>query len=231
MASNAVRATEAYVERELADVDCSHDYFHIARVRALAMRLAREEGDCDANVVELAALLHDVRDWKYSGEATAGCDAAREHLESLAVDARTIERVCDIVRYVGFKSEISDDADEKAERARRTNRKEFMVVQDADRLDAIGAIGIGRTFCFGGARNSPMHDPSVPPLTDLTGERYAAMRNDATRPNTVINHFHEKLFKLKSMMKTESGRRLAERRHQTMVDFVERFHKEWNGLE
>lgn len=221
---DVIARAEAYVKRELVTVDGSHDWWHVARVRATAVSLAREEGDCDVLVVELAALLHDVKDWKYSGDEDAGANAARAWLTSEGgVSDDVIDAVCEIVRGIGFKTELAGGDAPRS--------KEFMVVQDADRLDAIGAIGIGRTFCFGGSRNSPMHVPGVEPLVDLTAERYKAMRDDTTRPNTVINHFYEKLFKLKGMMKTESGRRRAGRRHDAMVEFVERFLAEWDGVD
>lgn len=222
--ADVVARTEAHVRRELARADGSHDWWHVRRVRETALSLAREEGDCDLLIVELAALLHDVKDWKYSGDENAGANAAREWLMGVGgVGEEATEAVCEIVRGIGFKTELEGGG--------RAMSKEFMVVQDADRLDAIGAIGIGRTFCFGGARNSPMHVPDVAPLVDLTAEQYKAMRDDATRPNTVINHFYEKLFKLKGLMKTEAGRRRAERRHDVMVEFVKQFLAEWDGAD
>lgn len=229
-----VDRAEAWVREELAHNDGSHDYWHIHRVRATAMALAREEsttrGDAvDEEVIELAALMHDVKDWKYAdgGDANAGRDAVRAFLTSCGYDEEKTEKICAIVRYIGFKSELAGDGD--AEYARATNSIEFKIVQDADRLDAIGAIGIARTFCFGGARNNPMHVPGVEPERALTAEAYAKNQTSVDRPNTTINHFHEKLFTLRDKMKTDAGRRRAAARHDVMVRFVEQFHREWDG--
>jgi uncharacterized protein len=231
--TSVIDHAEAYVREELAQNDGSHDYWHIDRVRANAMALAREEsttneGVVDEEVVELAALLHDVKDWKYAGgDANAGRDAVRAFLSSVAYDEAKMEKICAIVRYVGFKSELAGEGDDAY--ARATNSIEFKIVQDADRLDAIGAIGIARTFTFGGARNNPMHVPGVEPERALTAEAYAKNQTSADRPNTTINHFHEKLFKLRDKMKTNAGRRRAMARHDVMVRFVEQFHREWDG--
>jgi len=226
---DVIARAERFARAALASNDGSHDAWHVERVRASAVALARLEG-ANAFVCELAALLHDVDDWKYArGDGATG--GARTFLEESCadVDAATRETVLDICARIGFKSEL-----EKSEAAEKSVHEsvEFRCVQDADRLDAIGAIGIGRTFCFGGARGNPMHVPGVSPMVDdLTAAAYEAAHRDETRPNTTINHFHEKLFKLRDLMKTPSGRARAERRHATMVEFVERFHREWDGDE
>ena len=226
---DVVARAERFARDALASNDGSHDLWHVERVRASAVALARLEG-ANAFVCELAALLHDVDDWKYA-RGDGAKSRARTFLEGSCadVDAATRETVLDVCARIGFKSEL-----EKAEKSRADDDEEsveFRCVQDADRLDAIGAIGIGRTFCFGGARGNPMHVPGVPPMVDVTAARYEAAHRDETRPNTTINHFHEKLFRLRGLMKTASGRARAERRHATMVEFVERFHREWDGDE
>jgi len=229
MSSALIQRTESFVRDALSDVDGSHDWWHIHRVRLTAVALAKEEG-ADAELVELAALLHDVKDWKYSGDADAGANAAREFLKSQDYDDERIERICGIIRNMGFKESLATDAAAVARR-NAASSVEMFCVADADKLDAIGAIGIGRTFCYGGAKRNPMHVPGVEPLVNMTMEKYVASHDDKARPNTTINHFAEKLFLLKDMMKTESGKARAEKRHETMVAFVDTFMREWNGEE
>ena len=133
------------------------------------------------------------------------------------------QTIVDIISRMGFKEELGGPATVQLP-------AEFAVVQDADRLDAIGAIGIGRTFTFGGAKNRPMHVPGVPPRVNLTKEQYTKEVGQGKDASPTINHFHEKLLKLKDLMKSEAGRKRAEGRHQTMVDFLDKFHAEWEGL-
>ena len=227
-----VADAEAFGREELAGMDGSHDWWHIHRVRTTALALASEErlvSPRSLEIVELAALLHDVRDWKYSGDADAGARGSRL-FSSRAYPSDRADAVVDIVSRVGFKDELAS--------ASATPRDgpsvspagvtpEFACVQDADRLDAMGAIGIGRTFCYGGAKGSPMHVPGVAPREGLTREAYVA----GGGVDTTVNHFHEKLLKLRGLMKTDAARRRAERRHRTMLDFLERFHAEWDGTE
>jgi len=224
MPTELIARTETFVQEQLASCDGSHDWWHIHRVRATARGLALEEG-ADSEIVELAALLHDVKDWKYSGDPDAGANACAEWLQSQGYPTDRTEVIVDIVKNMGFKNELGGSV------AGRQLSVEFKCVQDADRLDAIGAIGIGRTFCFGGAKKNPMHVPGVAPKVGLTMEEYVKSQSDKERPNTTINHFYEKLFTLKDKMKTEAGRRRAERRHKTMEEFVERFKREWDGEE
>ena len=225
-----IERTERFVRTALADIDGSHDWWHIHRVRLTARALAREEG-ADIELVELAALLHDVADWKYSGAPGAGADAARAFLIGERYDEAKIEAICDIIANMGFKDSLNADEASARARARLASNVEFQCVQDADRLDAIGAIGIGRTFCFGGAKKNPMHVPGVEPLVDMTMKEYMESHGNAERPNTTINHFAEKLLKLKNLMNTESAKKRAEKRHETMVWFLERFMREWDGGE
>mmetsp|Transcript_13143 Transcript_13143/g.34379 ORF Transcript_13143/g.34379 Transcript_13143/m.34379 type:complete len:219 (-) Transcript_13143:1650-2306(-) len=207
--------TAQFVKDELSGNDASHDWAHIERVRNTALHLAEKEGIEDVETVELAALLHDIDDWKYSGSETAGIEKARAFLLSHGHDAAKTEKVCEIIEKVSFRKELAGSDSVVS--------PELAVVQDADRLDAIGAIGIARTFSYGGLKKRPFYDPANPPEKDLTKEKYMNS-NGAT-----INHFYEKLLKLKDMMKTKSGRELAEGRHAYMEEFLERFFGEWSG--
>ena len=225
MTASIVADAEEWVKSELAGQDGSHDWWHIARVRATALSLAREESLPESSMltVELAALLHDVRDWKYSGDANAGAEAVSSWLEDHGHPADDIRSIVKIISNMGFKDELSSSS------APAEITPEFKVVQDADRLDAIGALGIARTFCYGGARGDPMHIPGVEPRIPLTKEQYVASSTELGRVCTVVNHFHEKLLRLKGMMKSESGRRRAEGRHEFMLMYLEQFHGEWDG--
>jgi uncharacterized protein len=186
----------------------------VHRVRRVALRLAREEG-ADLYVVELAALLHDLADHKFhGGDETAGPRAARAWLQSLGAEEAVIAHVAAIIAGVSYKG---------AGVATPMETPEGRVVQDADRLDAIGAIGIARTFAYGGSRGRPMHEPDAEPEAHGSFAAYKA----STGPT--INHFHEKLLLLRDRMNTDAARRMAEGRHRFMEHFLERFHAEWEG--
>jgi uncharacterized protein len=191
-----------------------HDWFHIERVRNVALAIAREEG-ADLFVVELAALLHDVADWKFAGgDHEAGPRAAREWLKSLGVPQPTIDHVTTVIAGLSFKGAGVETP---------MSTIEGRCVQDADRLDAIGAIGIARAFAYGGHKGRAMYDPDVPPQPHASFEAY--------KKNTgpTINHFYEKLLLLKARMNTETGKRLAEQRHAVLEEFLEEFFAEWVG--
>lgn len=206
--------TAEHVRGQLAGDSSGHDWWHIERVRAAALAIGEREG-ADLFVVELAALLHDVADWKFhGGDETAGPRVARQWLESLGADGDVIEHVCDIIAHLSFKG---------AGVATPMKSLEGRVVQDADRLDALGAVGIARTFAYGGHAGQPMHDPEVAPQLHATFADYK------TKRSTTINHFHEKLLLLKDRMNTDAGRQLAAARHEFMQAFLERFDDEWNG--
>jgi uncharacterized protein len=220
---NIYLATRDFVRRELAGNDASHDWEHVNRVCRLARDIAREEtasgaGEIDAEIVELAALLHDVDDWKYSGVGSVSDKTAR-FLMSQGYPAERAARVLQVIREVGFKSELGSGA------GSTSILSEARIVQDADRLDALGAIGIARAFVYGGRKGTALYDPKIPPEDQLTGEKYA----DQTRATTIVNHFHEKLLKLRGLMKTDTGRRLAAQRHQYMEEFLAQFIGEWEG--
>ncbi len=209
-----VDKTVQLVKEKLGEDSTGHDYFHIMRVRALAVRLAIEEG-ADAYVVELAALLHDIADWKFhDGDLDAGPKVASEWLKSLDEKPETVEKVAVIIKEVSYKG---------AGVKTTPSSIEGKVVQDADRLDALGAIGIARTFAYGGKFERPMYDPDQPPVMHQTFEEYKGSRG------TTLNHFYEKILLLKERLNTDAARALAEERHKYVEDFVERFLSEWEG--
>jgi uncharacterized protein len=209
-----LRRTESYVREQMHGEGSGHDWWHVDRVRRMALRLAAEEG-ADPYVTELAALLHDIADHKFhDGDETAGPRAARDWLSRTGADAATIDHVCAIIAALSYKGAGVPTPMETPEGA---------VVQDADRLDAIGAIGIARTFAYGGSRGRPMHDPAAIPELHDSFDGYKASAGPT------INHFHEKLLLLRDRMNTSAARRIAEGRHRFMQAFLERFHREWDG--
>ena len=212
--AEVVARTAAHVRALLGKDATGHDWWHVERVRRLALRIGAEEG-ADPFVVELAALLHDVADWKFhGGDEEAGARAARGWLEGLGVEPAVVDHVAAIVRDLSFKG---------AGVATPMASREGAVMQDADRLDAIGAVGIARAFAYGGARGRALHDPEVPPVLHATAGAYK------TAGGPTINHFHEKLLLLKDRMNTDAGRRLAEERHRFVEAYLERFLAEWDG--
>lgn len=207
-----IRLAEQYVKEKLAQDFSGHDWWHIERVRASALTIARQER-ANVFVCELAALLHDVADEKLIGDEEQGLRELREWMERQAVPSADIDHIVEIVSTMSFKGGSRPPL--------RT--LEGRVVQDADRLDAIGAIGISRVFAYSGAKGRPVHDPNVKPRESLTKEQYRSGED------TAINHFHEKLLKLKDLMNTDYGRQLAEERHRFMELYLKRFHMEWAG--
>ncbi len=214
MPQTLINTTVEFVKLTLEDAEGGHDWWHIYRVWQAAKQIAKGE-KADMLVVELGALLHDIADSKFNGgDETIGPAKAKAFLKSQNVDIGTIERVVQIIANISFKG-----GREKA----LFKSLELDIVQDADRLDAIGAIGIARTFNYGGFKNRPMYDPNNPPNLNKTKEAYKH-NNDPT-----INHFYEKLLLLKDRMNTATGKQLAEDRHQFMELFLAQFYKEWEG--
>lgn len=212
--ASILQQTETHVRDLLAHDSSGHDWWHIARVRATALELGRREG-ADLYVVELAALLHDIADWKFhAGDDEAGPRAAREWLDKLEVEPATIDHVCEIIATLSFKG---------AQVATPMRTLEGRVVQDADRLDAIGAVGIARTFAYGGHAGQAIHDPELAPTPHASFAEYK------TKRTTTINHFHEKLLLLQERMNTDAGRQLAAGRHAFMERFLAQFDNEWHG--
>jgi len=212
--TDVVRRTTAHVRDLLSDEGSGHDWFHVERVRNVALRIAQEEG-ANAFVVELAVLLHDVADWKFAGgDHEAGPRAAREWLSSLGVDRAVIDHVAGIIASLSFKGAGVETP---------MSTIEGKCVQDADRLDAIGAIGIARAFAYGGHKCRALYDPAMPP--DLHGSFEAYKKNAGPS----INHFYEKLLLLKDRMNTAPGKRMAAERHAYLERFLEQFFAEWEG--
>lgn len=225
-AAKVVEATEQYARDEMAGNDGSHDYAHVDRVRRSALSLAAEEGVTDPvtlHVVELAALLHDVNDAKYAGAGAAPPGiVVRELLERLGCDAGVVDRVVHVVPNVSYSKELSG--------AKPELTIELRCVQDADRLDAIGAIGVARTFCFGGSRCRALYVPEETTETvhEVSSEVYAGRNAKGAKDVGTVAHFYEKLLRLAGMCKTEAGRRRARRRHDFMLKFLDEFRGEWN---
>ena len=208
-----LKQTEEYVYKTLEGEGSGHDWYHIDRVRRNSLRIAREE-KADLFIVELGALLHDIADWKFhGGDDAVGPRVAREWLQKLGADENTIQHVCDIIKDISFKG-----AGVKSQ----MKTKEGMCVQDGDRLDALGAIGIARCFATGAKMERQLYDPAEKPHMHSSFEEYK------TKKGNSLNHFYEKLLLLKDRMNTAAGKKLAEERHQYMAEFVERFLKEWN---
>lgn len=205
----------AEVRAKLDGEGSGHDWWHVNRVWTMARRIGEAEG-ADLLTVELAALLHDIADWKFhDGDEDIGPRAARTILERHRVAEGTIDAVCRIIAEISFKG---------AGVATRPASLEGRVVQDADRLDAIGAIGIGRAFAYGGYKGRVMHDPQIPPVLHATKQAYAGNRSPT------INHFYEKLLLLKDLMNTPEAARIAAERHKVMEEFIRQFLDEWSGV-
>ncbi len=215
MNSKLINNTIQFVQLELKDAEGGHDWFHIERVWRNAKLIAQSE-NVDTEIVEIAALLHDIADSKFNkGDETIGPKKALDFLIDQDADYRLIDHVISIIENVSFKGGSQE---------RTFNSIELDVVQDADRLDAIGAIGIARTFNYGGFKNREIYNPEIKPSTNMTKEEYKA----STAPT--INHFYEKLLLLKDKMNTETGKELAKNRHQFMEQYLEQFYNEWKGL-
>ena len=212
--TSQIESCIAYVKKTLAGAEGGHDWFHIERVWKNAKLIASGE-ECDLEVVELAALLHDIADSKFhGGDEEIGPKKAREYLTTAGIEQRKIDHIVAIIENVSFKG---------GHNARNHSSIELDIVQDADRLDAIGAIGIARTFNYGGFKNRTIYDPAIAPNLNMTKEEY----KKSAAPT--INHFYEKLLLLKDLMNTVSGKRIAEQRHQYMEGFLDQFYSEWNG--
>ena len=212
--TNLIERTIFFVKETLAQAEGGHDWFHIERVYKNALLIAASE-KCDLEIVQLGALLHDIADSKFhGGDETIGPKTARLFLESENVVATTIDHVIAIIENISFKGG-------KVER--KFSSVELDIVQDADRLDAIGAIGIARTFNYGGFKNRALYNPEIAPNLSMTKEEYK--NNEAP----TINHFYEKLLLLKDKMNTETGKQIAQDRHRYMEDFLEQFYAEWEG--
>ena len=210
MESTIIRNALDFVREVFQNDYSGHDYFHTLRVYKTATRIAEAEG-ADVATVSLAALLHDVDDRKLSPETCVNKDKARAFLRENGASEASIETICKIIAEVSFSEGIVPDT------------LESQCVQDADRLGALGAVGIARTFAYGGSHHREMYNPDIPPKINMSKEEYANSKS------TSINHFYEKLFLLKGLLNTSSAKQIAEYRENFMHNFVNEFLSEWNG--
>jgi uncharacterized protein len=206
--------TILFVKEKLENAEGGHDWFHIERVYKNALLISKNEV-CNSGIVQLGALLHDIADSKFhDGDETVGPRIAREFLESENVDEEIITHVVNIIENISYKGGNFE---------KKFSSIELDVVQDADRLDAIGAIGIARTFNYGGFKNRALYDPNIAPNSSMTKEEYK--KNDSP----TLNHFYEKLLLLKDKMNTQTGKEIAQERHRYMAGFLAQFYAEWEG--
>jgi len=214
MSEQFITKTVNYVQQTLQNAEGGHDWWHIYRVWKNAKQIAKTE-HVNLVVVELAALLHDIADSKFNnGDEEIGPQKASDFLKSIHVDDDTRTHVVQIIKNISFKG---------GKEARTFNSIELNIVQDADRLDAIGAIGIARAFNYGGFKNRALYDPNIPPNLQMTKEEY----KNSTAPT--INHFYEKLLLLKNLMNTTTGKQMAQQRHNFMQTYLSQFYNEWEG--
>ncbi|MGL5415459.1 MAG: HD domain-containing protein [Clostridium sp.] len=207
-----VENTKKFVKSKLENEGSGHDWYHIERVYNLAKYLGKEEGG-DSYIIELAALLHDIEDWKFSKDNKSETGIIEEFLLSEKVEKEDIAKIIFIIKTMSFKGGVVSS---------KQNTIEGMVVQDADRLDAMGAIGIARAFTYGGYKGNQIYDPTIKPI------EFKSLDDVKNKKNHTINHFYEKLLKLKDNINTGSGKKIAEKRHEFMEKFLIEFYNEWN---
>ncbi|MGV3697651.1 HD domain-containing protein [Flavobacterium sp.] len=211
---NLIDKTISFVKEKLENAEGGHDWFHIERVYKNSLLIAKDE-ECDLTVVQLGALLHDIADSKFhDGDESVGPRTARTFLEKEGIAEATIQHVVNIIENISFKGGNFE---------KNFHSKELEIVQDADRLDALGAIGIARCFNYGGFKNRALYNPEIQPNLNMSKEEYK--KSDSP----TLNHFYEKLLLLKDKMNTPAGRKIAEARHQYMQEFLSQFYAEWNG--
>lgn len=207
-----IEKTKEFVKKKLYGEGSGHDWFHIERVYNLAKYIVEKE-NADSFIVEMTALLHDIDDWKFSKSNDINTTVTEKFLKSIEVDKTDMEAIIKIIKTMSYKGGVVDSTQHTIE---------GKIVQDADRLDAIGAIGIARTFAYGGHKNRPIYDPSIKPMD------FKSLDEVKNAENHTINHFYEKLLKLKDLMNTDTAKEIAEKRHKFMEDFLEEFYSEWN---
>ncbi len=212
-----IAKTVSFVKETLRGAEGGHDWFHVQRVFQNAQQIAKDE-KADPLVIDLGALLHDIADAKFhNGDESVGPKRAEAFLRSLNMNQKVTDHVVQIIRHISFKNSFSGEIGIPFDSI------ELKVVQDADRLDAMGAIGIARAFNYGGFKNRELYNPDIAPVLHMTKEAY----KNSNAPT--LNHFYEKLLLLKDLMNTRTGKKLAEERHRFMVSYLEQFYKEWNG--
>ncbi len=208
-----LQKTAEYIKQEFSDDSSGHDWWHIYRVWKNAMTICEHE-QADAFIVQLAALLHDLDDWKFYDSGHETPLRAKAWLDSFNLDSSITDAVCRIITHISYKGAGVEN---------KMDSLEGFIVQDADRLDAIGAIGIARAFAYGGYKNRQLYDPDSPAQMHQTFEQYKKSNS------STINHFYEKLLLLKDMMNTSTAKRIAEQRHEVMVQYLSQFMGEWEG--
>jgi uncharacterized protein len=208
-----IQKTADYIKQEFTDDSSGHDWWHIHRVWKNAVTICEIE-KADSFIVQLAALLHDLDDWKFNDSGDETPLRAKAWLDTLSIDLSVTDAVCRIITHISYKG---------AGVQNKMDSLEGFIVQDADRLDAIGAIGIARAFAYGGYKNRPLYNPDSPPQMHATFEQYKNSKS------ATINHFYEKLLLLKDMMNTATAKRIAQQRHDIMVKFLDQFMNEWEG--
>jgi uncharacterized protein len=209
-----LKSTEVFVKESLKNAEGGHDWFHIKRVYKNAKLISQHE-KADNFIVEIGALLHDIADSKFhNGNETLGPKVASNFLRKLKVSPEVINQVVKIIENVSFKG---------GNITQKFNSIELQIIQDADRLDAMGAIGIARTFNYGGYKGRSLYNPDIAPNLNMSKEQYK------TSDSPTINHFYEKLLLLKNQMNTKTGHEIAKKRHEFMLLYLEQFYAEWNG--
>lgn len=208
-----IQKTAEYIKQEFSNDSSGHDWWHIYRVWKNALAINETEKG-DSFIIQLAALLHDLDDWKFNESEDETPLRARLWLDSCSIEPHLADKVCSIIKHISYKGAHVEN---------KMDSLEGFIVQDADRLDAIGAIGIARTFAYGGYKNRMMYDPESKPELHKSFEEYKNSKSDT------INHFYEKLLLLKDRMNTETAKKIAEERHEVMLKFLEQFMKEWEG--
>lgn len=210
---NLIKKIENFAKEVLKNAESGHDFFHSLRVKNLAKTIAEKEAYSDVLALEIAAIVHDIADHKFVSTKNSGIKIIKDFFYEQNLDENTINRVIFLTENVSFSSE------------NKIINKELEILQDADRLDAIGAIGIARAFSYGGFKQRPFFDPEEKPKLNLTKQEYKKHKS------TTINHFYEKLLTLKDGMHTQTGKKIAEQRHAFMLEFLQKFTLEWEGIE
>jgi len=214
MQDKIIEQTKKFVKKKLQNIEKGHDWFHVERVYKNALKIAEKEGG-NLLIISLSALLHDISDAKFNGgDEHAGKKEATMFLYSLGLDKQIVLQIADIVEKVAFKGGLNDTIEKSIE---------LQIVQDADRIDAIGAIGIARTFHYGGFKNREIYNPN------RKVQKYKSVEEYHSSDAPTINHFYEKLLLLKDKMNTDTGKKIAEKRHRFMESFLDEFYKEWQG--
>ena len=213
MQNNKIEAIRNYAEKKLGDDRSGHDFYHVERVAKIAAKLAEQEGVSDTLIIETASYLHDVIDDKIVADVDTEKESLKKFLKELDFSADNIQEIFEIIENISFSQEI--------EKGKANLTIAGQIVQDADRIDALGAIGILRTAYYGGHTQSPLYDPNIQPQEFKS-------KQDYRKKSTVINHFYEKLFKLPSTMNTQAGKMEAKRRKAFMKNFLETFYAEWD---